>query len=132
MPRRWMNAAVGYVMGSLAYFLFLIGAFVLERSGSWRMLAPAPGFPAIRCSWGSPFWYRIISEAGLSHRLQPHLLYLFSLIGALALARIQRPFHQDLPLSSPRFAGLAGVLSAAIALHLWFSVSNLFPGRYGL
>jgi hypothetical protein len=132
MPRRRTNAAAGFVAGSLIYYLFLAGAAAVHQSRLFRVLDARTPFQTPLCTRGSFFGYRVVTEAGLSHRLQPHALYLFALTGAWIFCRLNRPFREDLPLYRHRIAGLAWTFFAAIVLNLWFSVSNLYPGRFGL
>jgi len=128
MPRRALNAVVGFCVGSAAYFLFLFALAVLGARG-WL---PWQDFTT-RC-WArtSSGWFRLVSEAQLNHRLQPHYLYLSALMGSLLFIRINRPFREDLPIYSHRFAAISWVFAAAVALNLWFSVANILPGRFGL
>ena len=127
MPRRVLNAVFGFCVGSMAYYVSL---FVIAALGSQHWL-PWQTF-TFRCFLrSSGLWFRLVSAAELSHRLQPHYLYLCALIGALLFSRINRPFRQDIPLYTHRFAGLSWLFASAVVINLWFSVANLFP-RFGL
>lgn len=124
-----MNGVIGFCVGSVAYYVFLCGAAIVGYHG-W--ISDHTSF-ITRCYLrSSGVWFTLVSNAEFSHRMQPHYLYLCALISALVFSRINRPFREDLPLYTHRFAGLSWSFFAAVVLNLWFSVSNILPGRFGL
>lgn len=125
---RWLNAQIGYFLGSLVYFFFLWMAVLAEHYGIFRRdQDPIPRIFVITCTFGHypPFWYRAVTNAALGHRLQPHLLYLAAVIAAGLFMMLGRP------VSSERTPGLRtkvvawGLFGTAVLMNLWFSVSNL-------
>ena len=128
MPRRALNGLIGFCVGSAAYYLFLCGAAVVGSQG-WRS---DPYSFRIRFLRSGSVLFSLVSKAELSHRMQPHYLYLCALICALIFCRSNRPFREDLPLYTHRFAAVSWSFFGAVVLNLWFSVSNILPGRFGL
>ncbi len=134
MSKRWQNAQIGFLTGSLLYFVFLWLAVVNEHTGWFRWKddsQPRPYTNTIVCSWGSmdSFWYRTVSNAALNHRRQPHFLYGTALIFAVAFAWRQWPFRQD-GKPARRARVFSGCLFGAVVLvNLWFSGANILP-RY--
>lgn len=132
MSKRWFNAQIGFLTGSLLYFVFLWLAVVNEHYGWFRWeFDSQPRNYEIICTWGSmeSFWYRTVSNAALSHRRQPHFLYATAVIFAFAFAWKQWPFRQDGE-PAPRAKVFSGCLfGAVVLLNLWFSSANILP-RY--
>jgi len=132
MSKRWLNAQIGFLIGSFLYFLFLWVALGNEHYHLLRTYPDArPHHFDIICTSGSTnsFWYRTVSDAALSHRLQPHFLYLTALIFAAGFAWLECPFRSDRN-PSPRTKVCSRCLfGVVILLNLWFSSANILP-RY--
>src|SRR5689334_10565769 len=132
MSKRLINAQIGFFAGSLVYFLFLWVAVLCEHYSIFQHYSDSSNQSfTIVCTFGpaQPFWYRAVSNAALSHRAQPHFLYLTALIFAAAFAWAHRPVRAG---SSPKPRAIAlycCLFGAAVLVNLWFSGANILP-RY--
>jgi hypothetical protein len=130
MTKRWINAQIGFFAGSFVYFLFLWIAVLCEH---YRVVQhytdPPDQVFSITCTFGpaEPFWYRSVSHAALSHRMQPHFLYLTALIFAAAFAWMERPIPPDKEARPAARVFSSGLFSAAVIVNLWFSAANVLP-----
>ena len=132
MSNRLISAQIGFFTGSFVYFLFLWVAVLCEHYGIFQRNSNSPNqsFDII-CTFApaEPFWYRAVSNAALSHRAQPHFLYLTALIFAAVFAWAQRPVRAESIPKLPAIVLYGCMFWAAVLVNLWFSGANILP-RY--